>query len=146
MEERNLKRRLYFKTMLLLLIPAFLMIVIGYLILPKDGPYYNNVTGEEAKILIENYPNRVLIIDVRTPEEFDQGHIPNAKNIPENQLELKLSEIQSLARGKNYILVVCRSGNRSATASQYLAEQKIGEILNLDGGMLEWDYEIETTN
>ncbi|QNO14846.1 rhodanese-like domain-containing protein [Alkalicella caledoniensis] len=144
MEDSRLKLRLYFKTVLIMLIPAFLLMFIGYLLLPKTEPYYNNISAEEAKVLIDQYSNQLLIIDVRTPEEYAQGHIPNAVLIPLDELEDRLNEVSNLARNKDYILVVCRSGSRSVTASEIIAKAKHPNVMNLEEGMLGWKYDVET--
>lgn len=61
------------------------------------------------------------LIDVRTPEEFEAGHVEGAINIPVDQVGNRLSEIKDLVAGKNNTLVIyCRSGNRSAQAARTL--------------------------
>ncbi|WP_210365896.1 rhodanese-like domain-containing protein [Bacillus sp. REN3] len=98
---------------------------------------YKDVSVDEAKEMIDN--KEVEVIDVRTPEEFAAGHIPEAKLVPLQVIEGMLSELD---KDKSY-LVVCRSGNRSAEASGILAENGFKHIYNMTGGMNEWTYEIE---
>lgn len=74
-----------------------------------------------------------LLIDVRTPQEFESGHIPGAVNIPVESLESRLSEVSN----GQPIVVYCRSGNRSATASQILADAGYASIYDL-GGITTW--------
>jgi rhodanese-related sulfurtransferase len=74
-----------------------------------------------------------LLIDVRTPEEFASGHIEGAVNIPVEALASRLSEVPS----GQPIVVYCRSGNRSATASQILADAGYTSIYDL-GGLQGW--------
>lgn len=74
-----------------------------------------------------------LLIDVRTPEEFATGHIRGAVNIPVDSLESRLNEVP----GEQPIVVYCRSGNRSATASQILAQAGYTSIYDL-GGLNDW--------
>lgn len=74
-----------------------------------------------------------LLIDVRTPEEFATGHIHGALNISVDTLASRLSEIP----GGQPIVVYCRSGNRSATASQILAQAGYTNIYDL-GGLNAW--------
>ena len=74
-----------------------------------------------------------LLIDVRTPEEFAGGHIEGAVNIPVEALASRLSEVPT----DQPIVVYCRSGNRSATASQILADAGYPEIYDL-GGLQGW--------
>ncbi|MFP7295846.1 rhodanese-like domain-containing protein [Neobacillus niacini] len=98
---------------------------------------YRNVSTEEAKALIDN--QEVVVLDVRTSQEYQEGHIPNAKLIPLQELENKL---HNLNKDESY-LVVCRSGNRSAQASEILTGNSFANIYNMTGGMNNWGYEIE---
>jgi rhodanese-related sulfurtransferase len=98
---------------------------------------YSNVTAEKAKQLIDN--KEVVVLDVRTPEEFEEGHIPNSILVPVQELEFRLNE---LGKEEHY-LVVCRSGNRSTQASEILINNKFTNIYNMTGGMNNWPYEIE---
>lgn len=74
-----------------------------------------------------------LLIDVRTSEEFASGHIHGAVNIPVDSLQSRLSEVPT---GRP-IVVYCRSGNRSATASQILEQAGYSAIYDL-GGVIAW--------
>jgi rhodanese-related sulfurtransferase len=98
---------------------------------------YRNVTTEEAKQLIDS--KEVVVLDVRTPEEYQDGHIPNAILIPLQELENKLNDLDK----EEPYLVVCRSGNRSAQASEILTSNSFANIYNMAGGMSDWDYDIE---
>jgi rhodanese-related sulfurtransferase len=98
---------------------------------------YKNVSTEEAKQLIDN--NEVIVLDVRTPDEFQGGHIPNSTLIPLQELENRLTELN---KGESY-LVVCRSGNRSTKASEILTGNGFSKIYNMTGGMNNWSFEIE---
>jgi rhodanese-related sulfurtransferase len=80
----------------------------------------------------------VSIIDVREAEEVAHGKIPGARHIPLGQLESRLNEIE---KDKEHI-IVCRSGNRSGMACEFLASQGY-DVVNMVGGMLEWTGEIE---
>lgn len=74
-----------------------------------------------------------FLLDVRTPEEFASGHIHGAVNIPQDSLESRLSEVPT----DQPIVLYCRSGNRSATASQILARAGYASIYDL-GGLNDW--------
>ena len=74
-----------------------------------------------------------LLIDVRTPSEFDSGYIEGAINIPVDQIANRLSEIPSDIP----IIVYCRSGNRSATAAQTLVENGYEQVYDM-GGVIGW--------
>ncbi|MFN3266997.1 MAG: rhodanese-like domain-containing protein [Deinococcales bacterium] len=92
---------------------------------------HKNVTVSDLKNA--NEPNS-FILDVRQPEEYAQGHVPRAKLIPLGQLESRLGEIPDNAP----IYVICRSGNRSKTASVILAKNGKTDVRNVQGGMLAW--------
>jgi rhodanese-related sulfurtransferase len=76
----------------------------------------------------------VFILDVRKQEEYDEGHIIGSTLIPVQELEARLNE---LPRNKK-ILVYCRSGNRSVTASETLVKNGFAQIFNMKGGITEW--------
>ena len=79
------------------------------------------------------------VIDVRTPEEFTAGHIPGAKNINVKSQEF-VEEIQKLSTSDT-LLVYCRSGKRSAYASQVMVAFGFTKIYDLEGGFLNWKSE-----
>ena len=76
------------------------------------------------------------IIDVRTPEEYEQGHIQGAQNIDVGA-ETFITEIQELSKSDT-LLVYCRSGRRSLYASQVLVSFGFKKIYDLEGGYLNW--------
>ncbi len=78
----------------------------------------------------------LLLLDVRTPEEFMQGHIPGAKLIPVQVLEQEIKQIE--AYKDKPVIVYCRSGNRSRTASRILAKHGFKIIYDMDGGIRQW--------
>ena len=100
---------------------------------------YKNITSEEAKIELDK-DNTIIVLDVRTEEEYEEGRIPNSVLIPLNELENRaLNELQD-KQGK--IFVYCRSGVRSVTACEILINLGYSNIYNL-GGIIDWKYEIE---
>jgi rhodanese-related sulfurtransferase len=86
------------------------------------------------KRLNQNNPDDVLV-DVRTAEEFNQGHIQKAINIDLNSPNFQ-SEVLKLDKSKTYI-VFCRSGNRSLTASKIMANAGL-KVINSSEGMAAW--------
>lgn len=78
---------------------------------------------------------QVLIVDVREPYEYKEGHIPGSKLIPLGQLTQRLNELGDKDRE---IIMVCRSGGRSSSASQNLVKLGYQKIINLQGGMMAW--------
>jgi rhodanese-related sulfurtransferase len=75
-----------------------------------------------------------FILDVRTQEEWDAGHIPDATLIPLEELPGRLDEVPDDAE----IVVVCRTGNRSATARDILLRAGFSAVTSMDGGVNEW--------
>jgi rhodanese-related sulfurtransferase len=78
----------------------------------------------------------LLILDVRTPQEFGEGHIKNARLIPVAELGGRIAEIA--AWKEKPVLVYCRSGGRSASAAQMLVGAGFKKINNLAGGIGAW--------
>lgn len=91
------------------------------------------VSAAEAKQLIDG-SRPPFILDVRQPNEFKTGHIPNAVLVPLNDLGNQMNKLPKDAE----ILTVCRSGARSAAAARLLAEQGF-RVVNLRGGMMAWE-------
>ncbi|MFZ5825562.1 MAG: rhodanese-like domain-containing protein [Bacillota bacterium] len=79
------------------------------------------------------------MIDVREPDEFAAGHIPGAENFP---LSRFTAEFRKLGQDEELALV-CRSGNRSGMAQQFLRAQGYSRTRNLTGGMLDWYGPVE---
>lgn len=101
-----------------------------------QSPGFKNISPRAASDLLQRDTN-VVVLDVRTPEEYrsETGHLPNASLIPVQELEFRADELGK-AKDKT-ILVYCRSGHRSARASDILSKKGF-KILNLEGGILQW--------
>ncbi len=80
------------------------------------------------------YQEGVYTVDVRTPEEWDEGHIPGATLIPLSELVERSGE---LPKGEP-ILLYCRSGNRSLQAMNLLAAEGFSNLSTMDGGFIDW--------
>lgn len=96
-----------------------------------------HATAQQAKALLDK-DTTIVVLDVRTPAEFKSqtGHLPRAINIPVQELEARLKELDQYT--SRQLLVYCRSGNRSMRASALL--QKHGfKLIHLDGGILQWN-------
>ncbi|PAE15059.1 rhodanese-like domain-containing protein [Virgibacillus sp. 7505] len=96
-----------------------------------------NIQPEELDELIENGTSSYKVIDVREDEEVEQGMIPGAIHIPLQQIPEKLPE---LPMDDTYVLV-CRGGHRSMNAAAFMENQGY-DVINMDGGMLEWKGEL----
>ena len=94
----------------------------------------NQVNSVEALELI-NHKN-AMILDVREDAEFKSGHLLNAKWIPLGKLSERIGELERYR--EKPIVVVCRSGNRSASACATLAKQGFAQAYNLAGGVMAW--------
>ena len=95
---------------------------------------YRQISMDEAVTMMEE-ESGYIILDVRTPEEFRERHIPNAINIPNETIGSE--DIQELPDRDQLILVYCRSGNRSKQASGKLAELGYTNIVEI-GGINDW--------
>lgn len=95
---------------------------------------YRQISMDEAVTMMEEESD-YIILDVRTPEEFRERHIPNAINIPNETIGSE--DIQELPDKDQLILVYCRSGNRSKQASGKLAELGYTNIVEI-GGINDW--------
>ncbi|HEU4431604.1 MAG TPA: rhodanese-like domain-containing protein [Myxococcota bacterium] len=86
-----------------------------------------------------------LLLDVRTPEEFAQGHVPGAKLVPVQELEARLGELEMYeTRG---VVAYCEVGGRAAKAAELLRAKGFANVRLLDGSMQRWreeQREIET--
>jgi rhodanese-related sulfurtransferase len=97
----------------------------------------NDITVEEAHALIQNNENNnnLALIDVRTPEEFNQEHIQNASNIDFYSDNFK-EELSRLDKTKTYV-IHCRSGGRSSQTLDIMRELGFREVYNM-GGIIQW--------
>lgn len=99
---------------------------------------YQKITAEEAKKIIDS--ENVIILDVRTQEEYNEGHIKDAILLPDTEITSKAYEVLKDKDAK--ILVYCRSGRRSAQASKKLINMGYTNVYDF-GGIIDWKYEIE---
>ena len=103
----------------------------------KTAEGYENATIEHAAKHWgqgEASPVPFAIIDVRTPEEYAEGHVEGAKLIPVDELADRLAEVPK----DRQVYVYCRSGKRSARAAALLASQGFDKVENVLGGILAW--------
>ena len=77
-----------------------------------------------------------FVLDVRESEEYKSGHLLNAKQIPLVKLRERIGELERYRAGP--IVVVCRSGQRSATACALLGREGYAQVYNLAGGVMAW--------
>ena len=94
-------------------------------------PAVGEVTVEEAKT---KQQAGAVIIDVREPNELREGYIPGAVHIPLRRLTQRMKELDP---SKEFVMV-CRSGNRSITAAQFLKQGGFTQVSSMRGGMIAW--------
>jgi len=99
------------------------------------------LTPAQLRILIEDAAVPAMIVDVREPHEFRHSHLPGAVNVPLSQLEDWLAD----APGGPCPVFVCRSGARSLRASGMAVESGVDGIAHLEGGLLAWARDIDTS-
>lgn len=100
---------------------------------------YKKITAEEAKERMDK-DDKVVILDVRTEEEYQEGHVPGAIVIPNETISSE--PLEELPDMDQEILVYCRSGNRSAQAAKKLAEAGYTQVYDF-GGIIDWTYDTE---
>ena len=100
------------------------------------NPEFENVRDVSPEA-VKNHIQEVDLIDVRRPDEYDGelGHIANAKLIVLDTLPERFQEIPK----DKPVVLICRSGRRSAQASTFLQEQGYDNTYNMQGGMLLWN-------
>lgn len=91
-----------------------------------------DLTVDQAAGLLNN-PD-VVFLDVREQEEYDAGHIPGVQLIPLGSIPNRLNEIPT----DKTVVAVCRSGNRSSQATQFLRDHGFDNVHNMTGGMNQW--------
>jgi len=104
-----------------------------------DGSY-QQITQEEAKEMMDN--QEVIVLDVREQDEYDSGHILGAVLLPVGTIN-EDSAAEVIPEKDSTVLVYCRSGNRSKTASSALVELGYTNVYEF-GGINTWPYETES--
>ena len=105
----------------------------------KDVAGYEMITAQQAKEIMDTQEGYV-ILDTRTEEEYEQGHIPGAIVISHEEIKEKAESV--LTDKDQLILVYCRSGRRSKLAAQDLVELGYTNVKEF-GGIIDWPYETE---
>ena len=100
---------------------------------------YQQISQDEAKEMMDS--QEVVILDVREQDEFDSGHIAGAVLLPVGSIS-EATAAEVIPEKDSVVLVYCRSGNRSKTASEKLVELGYTKVYEF-GGINTWPYEIE---
>ena len=127
------------KKLIFLLLAVMMLTACGQDKENDQGAVYMNITAEEAKQIMDSEEG-YIILDVRTQEEYDQGHIPGAIVISHEEITEKAEDV--LTDKEQLILVYCRSGRRSKIAAEALVELGYTNIKEF-GGIIDWPYEVE---
>ena len=106
----------------------------------STGTSYEQISQKEAKQMMQEKSD-YLIVDVRRPDEFAEGHIPGAINVPNESISDE--QPAELPDKEQILLIYCRSGNRSKDASQKLADMGYTNVYEF-GGINTWEGEIVT--
>lgn len=134
----------------LIIVIAGIVLIVGYLLYSKTSDNsligdsknernsYERISQDEAQKIMDEGGD-FLIVDVRTPDEYAEGHIKGAINVPNE--EIADTEIEALSDKEQLLLVYCRSGNRSKDASSKLAAMGYTNIKEF-GGIHTWQGEI----
>jgi rhodanese-related sulfurtransferase len=113
---------------------AIALISGGALLLPSLQRRGARLTQLQATQKINQ--GKTLVLDVRSAEEFASGHLANAKNIPLNELESRIKEIE---KSKTHtVIAVCAKGVRSSNAVAILNKAGFEQAFSLDGGVAAW--------
>ena len=100
---------------------------------------YRQISMDEAVEMMKK-ESGYIILDVRSPDEYAEGHIPGAINLPNE--DIGTAEIPELPDKEQLILVYCRSGRRSKEASEKLVKLGYTNIVEF-GGILDWKGETQ---
>lgn len=116
-----------------------LVALVVYLLLQFGSGNANRTTNSlPATISVSEaynlYQNGAFVLDVRTPEEWNEFHAPNTTLIPLDQLASRLSEVPR----ERQVVVVCRSGNRSQEGRDILLNAGFEQVASMTGGLTEW--------
>jgi len=109
-----------------------LLISVLFTALPATA---KDITQVELQQLIQS-EQKIILLDVRTVEEFVEGHIPNAVNIPHKELEARLAELAGAK--ETQIVIYCRSGRRAEVAKQVLVKSGFSQLDHLTGDFNGW--------
>lgn len=101
---------------------------------------YTQITQEEAKTMMEEETS-LVILDVREESEYQEVHIPGAVLLPVGEIDEESAK-ETIGDKDTTVLVYCRSGNRSKTASEALSKLGYTQVYEF-GGIKDWPYEVE---
>ena len=127
------------KKLIFILLAVLLLTACGQAKENVQEAVYMNITAQQAKEIMDSQEG-YIILDTRTQEEYDEGHIPGAIVISHDEIKQKAESV--LTDKNQLILVYCRSGRRSKLAAEDLVALGYTNIKEF-GGIIDWPYEVE---
>lgn len=112
---------------------AFVLALLAYGAVAGQTP---QMSQQALLAALANSPEKILLIDARSPEEYQQGHIAGALNVSHNKIHESLAQLTPYQH--KTVVVYCRSGRRAAMAEQILAENGFNDLRHLSGDMNAW--------
>ena len=102
----------------------------------------DNITGREAEKMIndDKHDKDLIILDVREPKDFNNGHLLNAINIPIENIDKRMDELRNY-KSKD-IIVYCNTGRKSAEVAEKLVEHGFTDVTNIVDGVSEYDFKL----
>ena len=113
--------------------PIFIIIPIIILAASLAFAASKDIVSSEAKNLMAKN-KQIFLLDVRTPEEYRQGHLRGAVLIPMGEMERRIAEVP----GNRPVLVYCAGGSRSRAVANFLAERGYRSVYNMSDGIVGW--------
>lgn len=145
-KSRKKKKNNQNKNMIIVL-AAVVLVVFGAVIISNQNQPATSTAALPLEVNVRDtfafYERGGYILDVRTPEEWAAGHVPGATLIPLDELSNRLSELPQ----DEDIYIICRSGNRSASARDILLQNGFEQVTSVGGGFNNWSangYPVET--
>jgi len=115
------------------------LVILGFYMMYQKGWILTNFKSVEVKVaydMMQSDEGNLTILDVRTPQEYKEGHIANSQLVPLQALASNLSMVDK----SKTVLVYCRSGSRSVSASRILSDNGF-TVINMKGGLMVWGAE-----
>lgn len=111
----------------------------------KEGEKTYNKIDSAKTVELANETKKTLVIDVRGADAYEKGHLANAINIPFDDFEGKISDLEGYK--DQTIVLICNTGNKSGKAGQMLVDKGFTKVYNAEDGMEEYDYDtVKYTN
>ncbi|MGS2742004.1 rhodanese-like domain-containing protein [Halomonas sp. LS-001] len=117
-----------------LLVGAFLLVLVAWLVYEMRNASNNGVTSTEATQLINR--KDAVVLDLRESKDYKTGHIAGALNIPQSNLDSRMNELEK--HKSKPVIVVCKHGQSSGAVQAKLAKAGFEHAVKLKGGMTQW--------